>query len=803
MKAHRAIPRATAPTVPTAATAATAAILAVAAAALAASPAAAQFTFAAEPTYADCSELHYPTRARLFDMDGDGRRDLLVPGRDRANVLNWMPLGDDAVFGAVRLVEVAGQVDDVVAADVDGDGAAELVAAIRSYPGRIQVLRRGPGGTMVADPPVAIDREPRSIVAGDFDGDGDADIAASCYGSEQVTVLRNDGTGAFAVAQRVRVDPWAGGIPGPQDIKSADLDGDGRHDLVVGNIGTRRFQVLRGRGGCAFHPAVSWLAPDFPGITGAAVVGFDVGDLDGDGDVDILAPLLNSGSTQPLVAFLNDGSGGFAQRVLAGTVSSTALAQVGYHWTASLADFDGDGRLDAVSSTALPGAIILWRNTGSGSTVSFQPVGRLDYSSFARDLLCANVDGDCDPDVIVADIAGHYVLGYLNLRACLGGSADAPGVPPALPWSHAVLPAAFAGSATDIARHLADDGPSPGGGPARPAAAFTASACSATGESGPCDQVHAAPGCHTTPCCEAVCSVVPDCCDVTWDQLCVDLVRDECDGPPCPSFGACDTVHDDPGCNDPDCCLRVTDLDGVCEGATWDWVCAERAIALCGLPPCTVTVPAGAIDEGEPCYEHLNDGATRAGEMQSIACGQVFAGTCTTGAPRDTDWYSLGSEGERRITVTVDAEFPLEVHLMRGPTSGPLEAVETFHGGRCAPVLIDRCIQGGPWSVVVTLGQSMGPLRSGQPCTEIDPDNPPGPDDPLPEPGFDGVRYWLSLGCGGCGAPGDLDGDGRVSGSDLGLLLGAWGQRGPADLNGDGAVTGSDLGLLLGAWTGP
>jgi hypothetical protein len=51
-------------------------------------------------------------------------------------------------------------------------------------------------------------------------------------------------------------------------------------------------------------------------------------------------------------------------------------------------------------------------------------------------------------------------------------------------------------------------------------------------------------------------------------------------------------------------------------------------------------------------------------------------------------------------------------------------------------------------------------------------------------------------------APSDLDGDGAVSGSDLGLLLGAWGpcQACTADLDGDGSVSGSDLGLLLGAW---
>jgi hypothetical protein len=48
--------------------------------------------------------------------------------------------------------------------------------------------------------------------------------------------------------------------------------------------------------------------------------------------------------------------------------------------------------------------------------------------------------------------------------------------------------------------------------------------------------------------------------------------------------------------------------------------------------------------------------------------------------------------------------------------------------------------------------------------------------------------------------PADLDGDGTVTGADLGLLLGNWGGSGVGDLDGDGNVSGSDLGLLLGAW---
>ena len=47
---------------------------------------------------------------------------------------------------------------------------------------------------------------------------------------------------------------------------------------------------------------------------------------------------------------------------------------------------------------------------------------------------------------------------------------------------------------------------------------------------------------------------------------------------------------------------------------------------------------------------------------------------------------------------------------------------------------------------------------------------------------------------------GDLDGDGLVDGTDLGIVLAAFGTEGPGDLDGSGLVDGKDLGLLLAAW---
>ncbi|NBX32856.1 MAG: VCBS repeat-containing protein, partial [Planctomycetes bacterium] len=194
---------------------------------LATSASRADITFAEPEFYAECTPSHYPTRARLFDMDGDGKKDLLLPGRDILNILNWCTLNADGSAGPMQTVAVDGQVDDAVAADIDGDGADELTLVIRSYAGRLQVMRRAASGLMVSSAIIQLDREPRSIAKGDFDGDGDIDFAVSCYGSEHISILLNGGTGNFTVAQRIRVDAWSGGIPGPQDVMAGDLNADG------------------------------------------------------------------------------------------------------------------------------------------------------------------------------------------------------------------------------------------------------------------------------------------------------------------------------------------------------------------------------------------------------------------------------------------------------------------------------------------------------------------------------------------------------------------------------------------------
>ena len=123
------------------------------------------------------------------------------------------------------------------------------------------------------------------------------------------------------------------------------------------------------------------------------------------------------------------------------------------------------------------------------------------------------------------------------------------------------------------------------------------------GQGGPCCEVQGTPGCVDPICCNTVCQDpnYADCCEIAWDQNCVDRAievcyngTDPCDGGSgdnCGQGGPCCEVQETPGCVDPICCNLVCkdpNYADCCEIA-WDQDCVDRAIEVCynGTDPCS------------------------------------------------------------------------------------------------------------------------------------------------------------------------------------------------------------------------
>jgi hypothetical protein len=327
-----------------------------------------------------------------------------------------------------------------------------------------------------------------------------------------------------------------------------------------------------------------------------------------------------------------------------------------------------------------------------------------------------------------------------------------------------------------------------------PAAAQTESC---TPEAGDCFVGHATPGCQQPECCEAVCidQGAPDCCTIAWDEFCSLIAAEVCEPLACPNKGSCFEPHENVGCDDATCCEHVCSHDSFCCNAQWDELCVEEASTLCDDVQVEITPPAEATEESELCGERLNDGCNMDEPFfDPLPCGALVHGTSNAG-PRDTDWYAFTAASPSTLTVSVTAEFPARVLLLRGECLGAVETLTAASVDVGTSGGISECVDPGSYWVVVTTGTDARPIRSGIPC--------PDPKDPKFVPGFYGNDYLITAACSECVEPvlGDLNGDGLVDGADLGLLLANWDGSGLGDLNGDGTVNGADLGILLAAWS--
>ena len=250
----------------------------------------------------------------IADLNGDGKPDVAVVNWSQTNVCSLgtctvgvlLGNGDGTFQAAVNYSAGGSGGSSIAATDVNGDGRADLLVIAGETVG---VLLGNGDGTF--RPVVTYDTgavSPVSLVSADLNGEGRPDLVIghvlTCVQSActdgPVGVLAGNGDGTFRPAVIYDVTTAFPIASSSYPVAVADMNGDGKPDLVVGGANSNNIAALPGNGDGTFQSAAIYSSGDgFPAGAVAAA------DLNGDGKPDlVVGHVFANGSSEGLVSIL-------------------------------------------------------------------------------------------------------------------------------------------------------------------------------------------------------------------------------------------------------------------------------------------------------------------------------------------------------------------------------------------------------------------------------------------------------------------------------------------------------------------
>lgn len=312
-------------------------------------------------------------------------------------------------------------------------GRAERHQSVGGLPGQTQTFTAPYSGDSLFLPVVTYSSGGTyafSIAVADMDGDGNQDLAVAncnpkngntCEGAGEVGVLLGNGDGTFRP-----VVTYGSGGAGAHSIVAADVNGDGKQDLLVANrcgstdsrcLYNGSVGVLLGKGNGTFWGAVTYDS----GGTGSTSIA--VADVNADGNLDLIVTPVCTNSICGAGVLLGNGDGTFRLAATQGSFGGVSVA---------VADVNQDGRPDLLLATTCidlncaSGSVAVLLGNGDGTfqaAVAYSSGGKFPYS-----IAVADVNGDGRLDLAVSNLcvlSDTYCTGSANGRVgVLLGNGD-------------------------------------------------------------------------------------------------------------------------------------------------------------------------------------------------------------------------------------------------------------------------------------------------------------------------------------------------------------------------------------------
>jgi len=341
-----------------------------------------------------------PAEARIVDVSGDGKPDLVVENYNSNTLSVLLGNGDGTLKAKVDYATAEGPWSMAIG-DVNGDGQTDVVTDNYAASSASVLINNGNGTFKTkVDYTTGTGTNPECLRMGDVDGDGDLDIFTANASTNNVSILLNNGNGTFKAPTTFSTATH------PTSIDLSDLNADGKQDLATANYSAGSVSVLMGNGNGTFQTAVNYAASGNPQMVLAV-------DLNRDGKPDLST--VNWGSNNASI-LLNNGNGTFKPAV------NYAIGNGPYAF--SVIDLNQDSAPDLVTTNNTAGSVSILYGNGDGT---FDPKKDLSTGSGPCFVALGDLNGDGYGDMITTDMNDNTVSvfrGTAFLGVSYTGKAD-------------------------------------------------------------------------------------------------------------------------------------------------------------------------------------------------------------------------------------------------------------------------------------------------------------------------------------------------------------------------------------------